>query len=744
MAHDTVVSGKARAFTADTLALMHDLQAKAFVCPARKAGSATLEARRGRNSLWLVVRLAKGASFALRTAHGPERLDVKMVSSPGAVAAFEAVGDDMAFRVLAEAHGDQLLRIRTWLTPKAPLLIPFWPRDLYPLGPADDPTKAKGEVIAAQRGFNAPVVFFKMGQAGAALYFQNLTALNPWFEATGTRPDGCVGGQWPELGYLPPAAPNAPSPPEKPLAAGREILLSDVFLALCPRSPKGEAAEASFFLEGLAAIYPHLERPQAQFRDWPHMARRTLSGLARSPKVSVTRYGHRYIRPYPAAEVPDSMVQLAVLLPIVDYGAWRGRPTPLAKALRAGVPKFFDPKLGLIRRFLPNVLEGTEPLAKDKDANEVDSWYLYHPLGNLGRLALDGDGEARDLFLGSMDYAIKAARHFRYCWPVLFDVVSLKAKVSERKPGAPGQSDVNGLYAYVMLQAHALTGEERFLAEAQKAIQATKGLGFELLYQTNITAWAVVACLKLWRLTGDPLYRDQSQMFFAGFFHNTVFWESQLGAAKNYQTFLGATCLHDAPYVAPYECFESFAAFREYLDLADGDLPDSLCVLLNEYCRYALSRAWSFYPSELPADVLSKENRNGQIDRELAFPLEDIYADGSPPGKVGQEIYGGGAAFVFTAHAFHRSRSSPLTVFCNYPIKDAAFSRNRWHGRIQGWPEGSCRLRLVGSGRRQVKRPAARIDGAPIRLSHPRPGVWEFDAPGCAQIDVEWHKSTDT
>jgi hypothetical protein len=730
---------QAPGFTPDTLDLARDLDEATTVLSSRPAGCARLEARCGASSLWMIVRMASGANIALRTAHGAGRLTAKAISSADALASFEASSPEAKFRIVAEIKGDQLLRVRTWLTPRKPMLVPFWPRDLYPLGPGDDPTTAKGEVIAAQRGFNAPVVFFRMQPSDAAiLYFQNLTALNPWFEATDTRPDTCVGGQWPELGYQPPAAPNAPSPPDRPLAAGVEILLSDVFLALRPETAKGQVAEASRFLEGLAAIYPHLERPDTEFRDWPQMARRTLRGLARSPKASARRYGHLYVRPYTAAEVPDSMVQLAVLLPVMDFASWRGRPSPLARDLRAGVAKFFDPKLGLIRRYLPNVLAGTEPLAKDKDANEVDSWYLYHPLANVGRLALDGDKEARELFLGSLDYAIKVARHFEYCWPVLFDVVSLKAKVSARKPGSPGQSDVGGLYAYVMLQAHALTGDDGFVREAQKAIRATQGLGFELLYQTNITAWSIVACLKLWRLTGEALYRDQSYMFLAGFFHNTVFWESNIGGAKSYQTFLGATCLHDGPYMAPYECFESFAAFREYLDLAGADAPGSLALLLNEYCRYALTRAWSFYPSELPADLPAKESRNGHIDRRLAFPLEDIYADGGPPGQVGQEIYGAGAAFVFTTRTFCRSRSAPITVFCDYPIKDSTFTAKGWTGRIEGWPKGSCRLRLIASDPSKAPRLKVLIGGAAVRLRRVQPGVWEAIAPGRGAIEISW------
>src|SRR3546814_20838901 len=76
--------------------------------------------------------------------------------------------------------------------------------------------------------------------------------------------------------------------------------------------------------------------------------------------------------------------------------------------------RFYDPKLKTLRRYLPNV-------GDDKNADAVDSWYLYHPLLNLGKLALAGNARAKRLFLKSIDYGIRAAHHFDYKWPVQYD-----------------------------------------------------------------------------------------------------------------------------------------------------------------------------------------------------------------------------------------------------------------------------------------------------------------------------------
>ena len=125
------------------------------------------------------------------------------------------------FRVQLNILSDALLRLKVSLTPAADLLIPFWSRDIYPLDKNDRPTQALGRVEAAQRGMNTGLCYFCVEKPsfGSVLYLQDLTSLNDYFAATKTKPDGVVGGEWPELGYQPPTAPMGNSPPVEPLKA---------------------------------------------------------------------------------------------------------------------------------------------------------------------------------------------------------------------------------------------------------------------------------------------------------------------------------------------------------------------------------------------------------------------------------------------------------------------------------------------------------------------------------------------
>jgi hypothetical protein len=120
------------------------------------------------------------------------------------------------------------------------------------------------------------------------------------------------------------------------------------------------------------------------------------------------------------------------------------------------------------------------------------------------------NAEAGELLLKSVDYGIRAAQHFKYAWPIMYKIHDFSVMQKARGDERFGQTDVGGIYAYVMLQCFQLTGEDRFVQEARKAIDAAMGLRFDLVYQANLTTWGAVACLRLWRITGDSKYLDQS------------------------------------------------------------------------------------------------------------------------------------------------------------------------------------------------------------------------------------------
>lgn len=382
--------------------------------------------------------------------------------------------------------------------------------------------------------------------------------------------------------------------------------------------------------------------PAVERHDWAWRAERTLADLETAPAATTLEYGDLYVMPYVRGQYPDSMVQLAIVTALRDYGAWRGEAVPLADALWKGVARFYDANVGTLRRYLPDVGE-------EKDYHAVDSWYLYHPMTSLARLALGGDARARELLLRSVDYGIRAARHFSYAWPVFYDIRDFRVITQAADDHRRGGTDCGGIYAYLMMQLHALTGEERYLDEARAALAAADGAGLKLMYQINLTAWGAAACLRVWKATGDAAFIERAHYWLANLFHYCDFRERNEGHARHYPTFMGAKCMYNSDYTAPLEDHECFTALGECLELGGAALAPAARHLCEAYRRHAAHRAWYYFPDVLPPEMIAAKQESGIIDRDLSFPLEDLYPDGRRAGQVGQEIYGAGAAFVFAA-----------------------------------------------------------------------------------------------
>lgn len=705
-------------------------------------GDLDVELAQGRDALWVIVRRRGKGGLALRAAHLPAGpFDCRLVAhgqgDPIVVEIDSLVGRHQVTVTLRDADLYRL-SVKTVLRPAVSLHLPFQPRDLYPLDADDDPARARGNVEAAQRGVNSGLVYFRLDEPafGSVLYFQNLTALNPYFLATGTVPKGVVGGDWPELGYLPPTKKNQQDDAD-PLPAGEDIVVSDAILVFRDWAGDNEQEMARQFVQMLSAAYKAIPLPAADYRDWVDRAERTLKDLETAPVATTRAYGRRYVMPYVEGELPDAMVQMSVVSALHDYGKWRGEPLPLEAELMRGMGKFFDPAVGTIRRYLPNAAK----TAKYKDLDAVDSWYLYHPMINLARLALDGDAAARRLLLKSVDYGIASAHHFDYRWPILYNIDDRAIITEVRGDERFGETDVNGIYAYLMMQLYQLTSETRFLDEAQAALKAIQGLRFDLMYQANLTVWGAVACIRLWRITDDAGWLAQSYVFVAGLLHNCQIWKSEVGHAPHYSNFLGATCLHDAPYMAMYECFECFAGFEEYLANAGPELDPAVRMMVSEFCRYALYRAEFYFPDMLPREILHQgEHQSGTIDPALSFPLEDMYGDGQSPGQIGQEIYGAGAAFVFASRSFHTIDDAPFRLFCNHFVQSIERVGHRSLSlQLNGGETCVALVSIVRLKRRKLgKVTLTTADGDSLR-GHPEAGERiDFHAPANGRLILTW------
>jgi hypothetical protein len=170
-------------------------------------GDLKVEIQAAGDSLWAIVRRPGRGGVALRAAYLAGEFGYARLKAEPDEQARIGVTSALGAHVISFKAGDaplEHLRMTVHFTPTTSMAIPFAPRDLYPLDRNDDPLGAKGGVEARQRGLNAGLVYLRFDEPdfGDVLYFQNLTALNDYYRATKTKPDGVVGGDWPELGYL--------------------------------------------------------------------------------------------------------------------------------------------------------------------------------------------------------------------------------------------------------------------------------------------------------------------------------------------------------------------------------------------------------------------------------------------------------------------------------------------------------------------------------------------------------------
>lgn len=193
--------------------------------------------------------------------------------------------------------------------------------------------------------------------------------------------------------------------------------------------------------------------------------------------------------------------------------------------------------------------------------------------------------------------------------------------------------------------------------------------------------------------------------------------------------------------MAMYECFECFAGFQEYLDQGGPELDPAARMLVGEFCKYALDRAWHYFPDTLPAEAVHQgEHQSGKVDRKLSFPLEDLYGDGQEAGQIGQEIYGCGAPFVFTAAAFRRIEDAPFLLFCNHALR--GFERTGHRAlRLELGGGETCKALVSVIRRKRRKLPSVTLalaSGEALEPASASPDRIDFEVPASGGLTLGW------
>ena len=693
------------------------------------------------NSLWIAVTCPTGTQVILRPVYAPnDYLDLGKITknADGVTVHLSASIGKYTVRLQFPDRAKAMLRYTTTFTSKAPLLVPYWPRDMVVTGPNDSNRDPKGTIHVSQVGTRSGLQYISLDEpkSGALLYFQNLTALSDYAQATETTLGNTVGGSWPEMGFsLPPTLKN------KPIPVNQEMILSDAYVVFDPAHPTDEMERARQFSDLLADIYLFLPKPRTEYYNWPDMIEKGLHDLEFSHGCWSHGGEQDYLNAYVADYMtpPELMVQLAVLLPLTDYFDWCKTDLPAIKKIKNGLDAFYNKELKTVVRFLPALAKDLSGDEEQLKPNVMDSWYLHHPLLNLGRLALRGDKQSKKLFLDSLNFTIKVARHFNYEWPVMYHMETLEVVKAETQPGKGGEKDVAGLYALVMLNAWELTKENKYLVEAKRAAKTLQGKGFDLFYQANNTAFGANAMLWLFKITNEQIYLNLAYLCLANIFKNFQLWDCNYGYAKAYPTFFAMFPLNDAPYTAAYEEQEVFSALHNFLLYAEGeDISASVKLLAAEFIKYVLHRSPYYYPPNLPKEVLSDEIKTGQVDHKLWIAIEDIHDGWEKSGTVGQEVYGAGVAFGIVPRHFYKVPGEDFMVYVDYPSAAFKYREGSLSFQVKGDERLSCRMLIVKNGHNELTQFTIMGKKGELKGIKRKDGHIEYTLNGNQQIKLNW------
>jgi hypothetical protein len=118
--------------------------------------------------------------------------------------------------------------------------------------------------------------------------------------------------------------------------------------------------------------------------------------------------------------------------------------------------------------------------------------------------------------------------------------------------------------------------------------------------------------MRLWRITNERVYLEQSYVYLGSFFHNSEIWESEIELAVHYQEFPRGHLPAGRAVHGDLRMLRFVRAFERYLDDSGPDLEPAARMLIAEYCKYALDRAWYYYPDALPPEAISPKQRETQ------------------------------------------------------------------------------------------------------------------------------------
>jgi len=214
---------------------------------SRQIDDTTLDVVFTRSGLWIVLGWKSGASVAFRAAFSPGGLTVKKCSVEGESLLIDA--DTPIGRQICDigiSGDDGVFTFKTLVLPRSYVTFEAWSRDVVPLAPSP---QVDGVLHSADDDHRSGQLHASIAGGGSFLYLQELASLSALCGATRATLAQTVGGEWPDIGFVPPRGRKALSPSDGPTV----LTHGHVAWTCAASTGAGEVGEEQLAL--LAAIY---------------------------------------------------------------------------------------------------------------------------------------------------------------------------------------------------------------------------------------------------------------------------------------------------------------------------------------------------------------------------------------------------------------------------------------------------------------------------------------------------------
>lgn len=313
------------------------------------------------------------------------------------------------------------------------------------------------------------------------------------------------------------------------------------------------------------------------------------------------------------------------------------RMRAFAMSKRDGLPRFYDPRAGIIRY-------GTREPAHlgGVDMSWQNFFFHFEALRAYDALAPEDFNPAvAGRLLMAADGLIELAHNVDYAFPQWWNPYT---KQPEGQKDVPRLGKVRepwqvGTYAYVMTRAHEMTGERKYLDEARKSIQTLlTSMKFTVsndVYTREYSdpaefpvaelfgnSYGVVASRKVAEATGDPAFLGYARDFLHTLLRLTFWYEDETDPVSRDLRNAGLFYPHCGAHVAT--SWETVEAYVGIVDALANDTDNPLQLLLLKLCNLNRINSFYFYPAAYSPTVQALDpKRNKEMGQY--FPIEPFY-----------------------------------------------------------------------------------------------------------------------